>query len=206
MGLEEHRKKGNLEKTKERGGGEQDQSGKRALEALRNVFESLAEEVRLKTVRWKMKMRFKPIDPNAPLEDILTRYIKDGLTGMAKMIQLPSPFTGLRKQQLIHKISNHLRASASLERVVDGLSGDESIALTDLMLKDGFMTWDEFAEKYGGDLEESYHWNYHQPETVMGRLKAKGLIAVGSFRGEEWVIVPRELRPLLRLIHALACC
>jgi len=50
----------------------------------------------------------------------------------------------------------------------------ERLALLGLMLKGGFMPWDEFSEKYGDDLEESPYWEWHPPETVMGRLKANG--------------------------------
>lgn len=69
------------------------------------------------------------------------------------------------------------------------------------MLKGGVMLWDEFAEKYGSDLEESIYWNLHPPKTLMGRLRVRGLIVEGSFDGENWVLILWELRSLLLAIQ-----
>jgi hypothetical protein len=151
-------------------------------------------------LRIKLKIRSTPIRPNALLEEILPRYNKESLEGMAKIIQIPSPRTGLRKEELEKKISTHLRNLKVLEGRIKILESRERHALQDLISREGCMPWDEFAKEYGDDLEDSIYWNIYPPKTLMGRLKANGLITEGSFNDKAWIIIPHELKPLLQTI------
>lgn len=171
------------------------------LEATRNGIASLAEEMKKRTIKRRRKMKSEPISPDLTLNKILPRYNKDALEGIAKLLEIPGAVTGLRKKQLITKICISLCDPKFLEETVNNLSHKEWAALLDLLLKDGRMLWDEFSENYGDDLEESICWNYHPPKTVMGRLKAKGLIAEGTFNGKEWIIIPHDLKLLLQTLQ-----
>ena len=171
------------------------------LEELRKGVASLTEEMKERTIKRRVKMKSKPISPDMPLNEVLTRYNKDALEGIAKILEIPDAVTGLRKRELIMKICITLCDPKFLEGTVEKLSQKEWFALLDLLLKDGRMLWDEFSEKYGDDLEESVYWNWHPPETVMGRLKARGLIAEGAFNGKEWILIPRDLKLLLQTLQ-----
>ena len=59
------------------------------------------------------------------------------------------------------------------------------------------MSWAEFDARYGNDLDESPYWNYHEPETAMGRLRLRGLLVEATVSGELLVAVPVELRESL---------
>jgi hypothetical protein len=161
----------------------------------------LIEDMEERHLRRRLKMRSAPISPDAALDLVFARYNKNALVGMGKLLKLPSPVTGLKKGELVEKISSHLRSANFLKQVVDGLEHEERLAMLDLMFKGGLMPLEEFVEKHGDDLDESPYWNWHPPETVMGRLKARGLIAEGSHGGSECILIPCELRPLLQAIQ-----
>jgi hypothetical protein len=171
-----------------------------ALEALIDGLAGLIEDMEERHLRRRLKMRSAPISPDAALDLVFARYNKNALVGMGKLLKLPSPVTGLKKGELVEKISSHLRSANFLKQVVDGLEHEERLAMLDLMFKGGLMPLEEFVEKHGDDLDESPYWSWHPPETVMGRLKARGLIAEGSYEGRVWILIPRELRPLLRAV------
>lgn len=171
------------------------------LEELVRGFRGWVEEMREDDLRRRVKMRSAPIGPDAALGEVLAGYTKNALVGMGKLLDLPKPFTGLKKRELVEKICFHLCSLGFLKRVVRGLRPEERLALLGLMLKGGFMHWDEFSGKFGDDLEESPYWDWHPPETVMGRLKARGLIGEGSFDGSERIFIPYEFRPLLQAVQ-----
>ncbi|HUV88698.1 MAG TPA: hypothetical protein VMY80_03520, partial [Anaerolineae bacterium] len=56
--------------------------------------------------------------------------------------------------------------------------------------------WQDFEARYGSDLEESPYWEWHAPETTMGRLRGRGLLAETTVDGELRVVVPVELREI----------
>lgn len=171
------------------------------LEELVRGFRGWVEDMRKDNLKRRVKMRSTPISPDAALNEILARYNKNALVGMGKLLNLPSPVTGLKKGELVEKISSHLRSLNFLKQVVDRLEHNERLALLDLMFKGSLMPWEEFVEKHGGDLEESPYWNWHPPKTVIGRLKARGLIAEGSYEGRDLILIPCELRPLLQAVQ-----
>ncbi|MEM3490350.1 MAG: tetratricopeptide repeat protein [Nitrososphaerota archaeon] len=164
-------------------------------------FEREVEKWRERDLKRRLKMKSTPINPDSSLEELLSRYNKYALVGMGKRLQLKGSLEALKKSELAERISKRLRDSKFLEDLLEELKPIEKDALTDLMFKGGAMPWEEFAEKYGNDIEESIYWNWHPPETLMGRLKATGLIAEGSLNGKEWIIIPKELKPLITTIQ-----
>lgn len=172
-----------------------------ALEEMRSAVRGLIEETRESTRRKRLKMRSTPITPDTPLKEALSRYNNNALDGMARILQLPPPVTGLKKRELVEKISSHLCNPKHIEKVVDRLRPDERPALLDLMLENSLMPWDEFAEKHGEDLDESTYWRWHPPKTMMGRLKARGLIIEGTYQGKSLIQIPQDLRPLLKAVQ-----
>jgi hypothetical protein len=52
----------------------------------------------------------------------------------------------------------------------------------------------DFTDKYGSDEDESPYWNYHKPETIIGRLGQAGLLAKGVLDDKQVVLVPMEVR------------
>jgi len=88
----------------------------------------------------------------------------------------------------------------NLERIVGDLNEDERAALRQVLAHDGAMPWQDFDAAYGNDLEESAYWQWHVPETVMGRLRERGLLVETTVDDTLLVAIPSELRRGLREI------
>ena len=69
--------------------------------------------------------------------------------------------------------------------------------LRDALERGGSMLWDEFASRYGDDVDESPYWDEAIPTTVMGRLRVHGFLAEATVDGDVFVTVPVELRPII---------
>jgi len=171
-----------------------------ALEAATKGIKSLAEEIQENITRRRLKMTQAPITPEISLKETFSRYNKDALEAMAKTLDLPTPITGLKKKQLIEKISNNLHNTKVLKKVVKDLNPEESLALLDLLHKNGIMPRNRFTEKYGNDTHESIYWKWHPPTSIIGRLKMRGLVIEGKYNEKIWIQVPKELIPQLEEI------
>jgi hypothetical protein len=108
----------------------------------------------------------------------------------------------LRKAELLQRIIDLLDDRDNLEHIVAALNDDERDALRQVLAGGGNLAWQDFEARYGNDLEESPHWQYHVPETVMGRLRLRGLLVEGTIDQKLLIVVPTELRQVLREILA----
>ncbi|MEK6751108.1 MAG: hypothetical protein AABZ00_02485 [Chloroflexota bacterium] len=103
-----------------------------------------------------------------------------------------------RKAELIQNISTRMRDEAAVDFVLGKLSSDEKAALQAALEKGGALSFQAFTEKYGNDLEESPHWNFHEPKTIMGRLRQAALLAKGTLDHEQVLYVPADVRDALK--------
>ncbi|MBN1812828.1 MAG: hypothetical protein JXA14_13415 [Anaerolineae bacterium] len=78
--------------------------------------------------------------------------------------------------------------------MLDGLSDDVRTALQHVLDQSGTMPWADFDAAYDNDLDESPYWNWHEPESVMGNLRARGLLAEATIDGEMIITIPTDLR------------
>ena len=147
----------------------------------------------------RARLQAKLTTPEPTLSEALSIYTKDALTGMARAVLPHGGWTTLRKAELLQEIVQALRDPDTLKLVVGQLSDDERAALRQVLEGGGTMAWEDFA-RYGNDLEESPYWNWHVPETTMGRLRLRGLLAEATVNGKRLVAVPSELRPLLEKV------
>jgi hypothetical protein len=83
------------------------------------------------------------------------------------------------------------------------MTDDDRAARCQVLEQGGTMVWQEFADRYGSDPEESPYWNWHIPETVMGRLRLRGLLAEATVDGVLTLCVPLELSPQMSRILAV---
>ena len=69
------------------------------LEEVVRGFRGWVEEMREDDLRRRVNMRSAPIGPDAALGEVLVGYTKNALVGMGKLLDLPKPFTGLKKRE-----------------------------------------------------------------------------------------------------------
>ncbi len=176
-----------------------DEAAQRMLDTarLRGFFSGPFWEKFLRRQREREeKKRHRPTRPDATLAECLDRITKDGLIGTARAMPTPRKYN-VRKSVLIQDLVEYITNPEALREIVKGLSDAERQALQDVLEAGGTMAWEDFTRRYGDDLDESPFWNYHEPETVMGRLRMLGLLSEGTVGDHLIVLVPYELRGLL---------
>ena len=103
-----------------------------------------------------------------------------------------------KKAELVNRIIARMHDAEVVKHVWDQLKQEEQEALHWTLENGGWRSWKEFTEKYGDDSEESPHWNYHEPESIIGRIRQAGFLATGTLNGEQVVFVPADLRESLQ--------
>jgi Flp pilus assembly protein TadD len=165
--------------------------------SMRKYAAAFVEEQRERNRARRIRLQTALTTPDPSLPRALAIYTKDALTGMAREVIPWGGWSTLRKAELIEAIANVLEDAELLAKVVEDLEDKERAALGEVLGRGGTMPWAEFDARYGNDLEESPYWNYHEPKTVMGRLRERGLLVEATAGGERLVAVPVELRALL---------
>jgi tetratricopeptide (TPR) repeat protein len=154
------------------------------------------------TARRRLQSRITRLDPS--LREVVELYSKDVLTGAARAVMVYGGWSSLKKADLINAIVANQAEPEVIEFVTVDLEEEDLAALRDVLLQGGAMPWQEFEARYGNDLEESPYWNYHTPETVMGRLRQRLLLAEATVDGMLYVCIPAEVRQELRTVLGLS--
>jgi tetratricopeptide (TPR) repeat protein len=150
--------------------------------------------------RQKLQAALTTLEPT--LADALPLYTKEGLVGMADVVLPEGGWSALRKADLVDAIIAGLTDVGKLAALSADWSAEERTALRAVLARGGYMPWQTFDELYDDDLDESRYWQWHKPESVMGRLRLYGLLVEATVDGELCVLVPVELRRPLGQILA----
>jgi tetratricopeptide (TPR) repeat protein len=145
----------------------------------------------------RAKLQAQLTDEAPTLAEVIALYPKEVLVGMAREVIPWGGWSGMRKAALVQHIVEVLNQPERLKQLVDGLKDNERAALRQVLAGGGSLTWSTFDAAYDNDLEESPYWQWHTPETLMGRLRERGLLAEATVAGELRVVIPAELRPHL---------
>jgi tetratricopeptide (TPR) repeat protein len=164
---------------------------------LLSGFREMEAQRRIRADAKRRTLQSKLSTADAPLSSALGLYTKEVLTAMARIVLPPGGWSTLRKAALFDKVLAALLDRDILQDVVAGLNEEEQVALRMVLSQGGSMSWEEFDRRYGNDLEESPYWHYHEPATLMGRLRVRGLLIEVTVQGKLLIAVPLELRPML---------
>lgn len=154
-------------------------------DGLGDVFEHYRQ-------RYRERKQKVPIDPGDSLVSLLGRYPKEALLGMARELSLGIT-SALKKDAVISAIHHQLLDTEALLGALQTLTNEERAALRYVVEAGGVVPLADFAQRYGDDGQESPYWNWHRPESVLGRLKVRGLVFEGTYQGQVTLIVPSEL-------------
>jgi tetratricopeptide (TPR) repeat protein len=144
--------------------------------------------------RYHRKMLNITLSPQMGLEACLSLLTKDNLVGTSRFWKTS---TSGKKAGMVARLAENILDAELLQEVVIRLNEKESEALTWTLDGGGSQPWEEFIGKFGDDMDESPWWNYHDPESIPGRLKCAGLLHVGKLDGQESAFIPADLRGLL---------
>jgi hypothetical protein len=145
----------------------------------------------------RVRLQSKLSTLNPGLGEALSLYTKDALTGMGRTVIPWGGWSGYRKAELIAEIVGVLSDADLLRDLAQALGEEERTALLEVVEQGGRMPWQAFEARYDSDMDESPYWNFHFPESVMGRLRACGLLVEAKVDGELWVVIPVEVREAL---------
>lgn len=160
-------------------------------------FEFFIEQRRKRDQAKRARLQTKLSTPEPPLSQALPFYTKDALTGMSRQVIPWGGWSALRKAELIERLITNLTDPDNLSRIVADLDDEDRAALRAVLDQGGHMPWQDFDAEYGNDLEEPREWQWHVPETTMGRLRLHGLLVEATVDDELLVAVPLDLRPML---------
>ena len=149
----------------------------------------------------RRKIRNQPISRDIDLRTALQRYDTEQLMGMLKALKIPRP-KSTRKRAFIDSIASHLTDISFLKEKIEELNHRERAAIAALLSNGGILPRSRFVRMFGDDSSDPVNWLLQQPKSLMGRLKAKGLILEGAINGKCFVLIPRDLLPMLETIFA----
>lgn len=127
----------------------------------------------------------------------MSLYSQEVLAATGRVVIQWGGWSALKKAELAERIVDELKDRVNLKRLVTKLRDPEREALRQVLAGGGYMDWQEFETRFDADLEESPYWQYHAPESVMGRLRLHGLLAEATVNDQLFVVIPVELRPVL---------
>jgi len=124
----------------------------------------------------------------------LNSLTRDVLASVARVWRLTAYG---KKAELLNKIIERMNDNMAVAYVCKTLNQAEKEALQWTLENGGWRSWKDFTEKYSDDLKDSPYWNYHEPETILGRLRRAGFLAKGTLNNEKVVFIPSDLRQSL---------
>ncbi len=148
---------------------------------------------------YRQRRQRAPLPADPTLADCFGLLTKGDMTGIWHIWHFWG-VSALKRAALQEQMMARLLDPDFVARLVNSLNASERMALRDLLEHGGVMGWQAFARLHGDDLTESPYLEYHAKElkTVMGRLRARGLLFEGTADGKLIVATPRDLRPLLQ--------
>lgn len=95
-----------------------------------------------------------------------------------------------------------LTADKNLRNIVSQLNEQEIKAMRTLLENDGWLKYGKLSKGFGDEFEDAYWWIEEPPQSLIGRLRLKGLVFVGKIpigsRRYKVAVVPVELRQELK--------
>jgi tetratricopeptide (TPR) repeat protein len=159
-------------------------------------FGFLYEFQRKSAERLHQKLIQTPLTTNMNLRACMEINTKEMLVGCAHFLRTAS--SG-KKGELAAWLAECLLDPEFLRKMLDeNLEEREREALKWMLEADGMRPWKEFVHKYGDDTEESITWDYHEPQSIPGRLRRSGLFYTGTLDGQQLAFIPTDIRPLLK--------
>jgi tetratricopeptide (TPR) repeat protein len=153
------------------------------------------EQSRQRTYNKMLKNKLE-LDSSARIT--LNALTRDVLGAVARIWKLTAYG---KKAELINNIVGRMQDIVNVQIVWnDYLDDAERSAVNWVLENNGARPLKDFTDKYGSDEEESPYWNYHKPETIIGRLGQAGIFAKGTLNGVPVVLVPLEIKNSIKTL------
>ncbi|MBN2382016.1 hypothetical protein JXQ70_03950 [bacterium] len=150
-------------------------------------WDSLPKPSRLILSRKRVRDRKKPIQLTAPLALLLETLSLRNLKVIARNHEL---ILGVhRKSDVILKIAEYLHQAEIIDILFAQLKAEERALVEELKGAGGCLPYPAIIRKYGSEDKDSPYWFLMPPTSILGRLRALGLVFIGEAFYNNWLQV-----------------
>ena len=160
-------------------------------------FGFLADYQKQSANRFHHRMLNTPLAIDTTLVACLAALTTDSLGAMCKFWKT---ITYGKKQAQVARLAGRILEAGIFKEIVCDLDDGGRFALRWVLDGGGIRPWGEFTQRFGDDMDESPDWQWHEPESLPGRLKRTGLLHVGTLQGAWVAFIPADLREQLARI------
>ena len=148
---------------------------------------------------WYEEASTKPIKLNTTLKAALNKLPAQWVEATAMFFKRPRQRTN---RDRVADLCSFLTTEENLHYIVAQLDDEETEALCLILRDDGWVKYGKLSKEFGDESEDDYWWLDDPPESVIGRLRLKGLVMVGKAplgsRRYKVAVLPVELRDGLK--------
>ncbi len=141
------------------------------------------------------------ISPNARPKALFAKLPVEWINAAAQFWQLDN---ARLKRERIAALVDFLSAEGMRNRIGDFIKADESEVLKFILAKGGWTKYTLLVKRFEDEVGDGYWWCSKPPQSVIGRLRMKGLLFVGrsilNGRRHKVAVIPIDFRPLLSQI------
>lgn len=160
---------------------------------IQKEFGSLQERWRKRERNYRKRQR-KLATPDPTVREALSIYTKNLLVAIARKVAPEGSWSKYRKAELLDFLTARLQDADVQARVLNSLPTDSQEAFREVQARGGVMAWEEFDRAFDNDLDDSPYWHFHEPQTIMGTLRSRGLLVETETAEGLLLSIPLELR------------
>ncbi len=164
------------------------------VEMISDSFGFLADYQKQSAHRFHRKMLNTRLVIDTTLETCLASMTTDALGVVCRFWKTIGYG---KKQEKVARLAGRVLDIDIFKEIVSDLEEVDRFALRWVLDGGGFRPWVEFTQRFGNDMDESPYWQYHEPESLPGRLKRTGLLHVGTLNGAQVAFIPANIRKQL---------
>jgi len=154
------------------------------------MLEKALAKLRRKVVQEKLERRRRVLSQDAPLPDCYGIYSAGELAGMARAIGID--LGSSQRQDILAAVCGALENSESVAAIRRGLRAEETAALREVADAGGRTDYETFTRAHGTDADDEPGWS-KQPQSLLGRLKCRGLLVEATVERRPSVFIPKRI-------------
>ncbi|MFB3905943.1 MAG: tetratricopeptide repeat protein [Acidobacteriota bacterium] len=154
------------------------------------LLEKTLAQLRVKEERQKLERRLRVLSQDAPLSDCYGIYSAGELAGMARATGVD--LASSQKEEMLAAICAALGDVDRVAAIRRGLRAEETAALREVADAGGRMDYETFTRAHGTDADDEPGWS-RQPQSLLGRLKCRGLLVEATVERRPSVFIPKQI-------------
>lgn len=156
---------------------------------------SLAKEL---MANWRASAEETLFTPNMDLTTVLQKQPIEWIEAIYTFLECSEECT--KKKEYITAISDFLKSKSNLLSLVQKLPLSAQKLLEIVLEAGGIFPYTCLVECFGNDVYDGFYWREKPPKSIIGILRARGLLFVGRIKGKKHKVafIPVDLRENLQ--------